>query len=77
MNTQGSPLSKGVNPNKGYPAAANVSGLKGGMPGFKASGTGGGATKVKAVHMGQPGSGHDSGESKRSSSTGYGKGGGC
>jgi hypothetical protein len=70
MNTQGSPVGLGVNPNKGMPAKGNVSGSRGGMPGFTGS-SNGGSTRLANVHMGQPGSGHVKSESKRSSMTGY------
>jgi hypothetical protein len=70
MNTQGSPVRIGVNPNSGMPPKGNISGSRGGMPGFGGSANGG-KSRVANTHMGMNGSGHVMSESRRSSSTGY------
>lgn len=72
MNVQGA--GKGVNPNKGYPTTGNMSGDRGGSPGISDAGNGSfRETKHPGnVHMGADGSGHNSGESKRATSTGFG-----
>lgn len=73
MKKSGATKATGVNTNKGYPAAGNMSGDRGGMPGSstKGNGTFGGARRVNNVHMSQPGSGHVMSEAKRSSMTGF------
>lgn len=72
MNTQGSPIRIGVNPNKGMPASGNFTGSRGGMPGINPAN--GGKAKLANVHMGQAGSGHDRREARRSTNTGYSNG---
>lgn len=64
----------GVNPNKGYPSAGNMSGDRGGSPGISDGGNGSfrGARGTGNVHMGAAGSGHVATESKHAANTGYG-----